>query len=112
MIVGKFGHSWKHLLTLLPTSSQIGQVLAYMDENGHTEMEPKKEAMEHWCKLLNDVFEATVLPAAAKKAGSWYVGANIPGKPVRPLFWFGGVLSYFEITRGEASKNFPSLKMS
>jgi hypothetical protein len=49
-------------------------------------VEPKQETMEQFSKLLNDVYEATVHPEAAKKAGSWYVRANIPGKPVVPLF--------------------------
>ena len=90
----------------------IGKLLAFMGENGYKETEPTNEAMENWCKLLNDVYEATVLPEAAKKAGSWYIGANIPGKPVRPLFWFGGVVSYFEICQGEVAKGFPGLKFS
>jgi hypothetical protein len=94
------------------TAGWIGQVLAYMQKNGYEQMEPTKEAMENWCKLLTDVYEGTVLPEAAKKAGSWYIGANIPGKRVAPLFWFGGVVSYFEICNNEADKNYPSLTMA
>ena len=58
------------------TSYWIGKVIAYMREKGHKTMEPTKEATEQWCKLLNDVYEATVLPEAAKKAGSWYIGVS------------------------------------
>lgn len=75
------------------TSDWIGKVIGYMEKQGYKTMEPTKEAQEKWCKMLADVYEATVLPEAAKKAGSWYVGANIPGKKVVPLFWFGGVVS-------------------
>lgn len=91
------------------TSDWIGKLLAYMEENNIERVEPKQEAMEHYNKLLNDVYEATVLPEAAKKAGSWYVGANIPGKPVVPLFWFGGCASYFNVCDEEQSKNYPGL---
>ena len=83
-----------------------------MQNNDYKAMEPKKEAMEEWCKLLNGVYEATILPKAAKAAGSWYIGANIPGKPVRPLFWFGGVGSYFKRTDEEVDANFPGLNFS
>lgn len=90
----------------------IGKAISYMEKHGYKEMEPKKEAQEQWVKLLTDTYEATVLPEAAKKAGSWYIGANIPGKAVRPLFWFGGVVSYFQICDGEADKDFPGLSFT
>lgn len=90
----------------------IGRCLDYMQKTGHKAIEPKKEAMDKWGKLVSDVFAMTVLPDAAKKAGSWIVGANIPGKPVAPLFWLGGVGSYFEICNAEADAGFPSLQIS
>lgn len=94
------------------TAGWISATLAYMQKNGYESAEPTKEAMEKWGKLLTDVYEGTVLPEAATKAGSWYIGANIPGKRVAPLFWFGGVVSYFEICNSEAEKNYPSMTMA
>ena len=91
------------------TSDWIGKLLAYLEHNGIERVEPKQEAMEQYSKTLADVYEMTVLPEAAKKAGSWYVGANIPGKPVVPLFWFGGCASYFHICDEEQSKMYPGL---
>jgi hypothetical protein len=94
------------------TADWIGQCLGYLQKNGYMVVEPKREAVDKWGKLLSDVFGATVLAEAAKKAGSWYVGANVPGKLVRPLFWFGGVFSYFENCNAEVNTGFSSLKMS
>lgn len=94
------------------TADWIGKILEYMIKNGKHRLEPTDEATDKWCKLLTDVYEATVLPEAAKKAGSWYIGANIPGKRVNPLFWFGGVVSYFEICNKEVDDNFPSITMA
>ena len=91
------------------TSDWIGKLIAYMENNSIERMEPKQEAMEQFSKLLNDIYEATVLPEAAKKAGSWYVGANIPGKRVVPLFWFGGCASYFHVCNEEQNNNYPGL---
>jgi cyclohexanone monooxygenase len=91
------------------TVDWIAQLMAYMEENSIERMEPKREAMEQYNKLLTDVYEMTVLPEAAKKAGSWYVGANIPGKRVTPLFWFGGVASYSNICNEEQNKGYPGL---
>ena len=87
----------------------IGKLIAYMEKNGVERMEAKQEAMDEYGKRLVDVYEMTVLPEAAKKAGSWYVGANIPGKRVAPLFWFGGVQSYFQICDEEQKNNYPGL---
>ena len=94
------------------TADWVGLTLDYMNKNGYKRMEPTREATDKWCKLLNDVYNGTVLPKAALEAGSWYIGANIPGKPVAPLFWFGGVVPYFEICKGEVDNNFPGLTMA
>lgn len=93
------------------TADWIGMVISYMEKNGYKEMQPTREATEKWVKLLTDGYEATVLPEAAKKAGSWYIGANIPGKAIRPLFWFGGVVAYIQVCDTEVDNNFPGLKM-
>jgi len=90
----------------------IGKCMAFMEEKGYKEMEPTREATDQWVKLLTDGFEATVLPDAAKKAGSWYIGANIPGKAIRPLFWFGGVPMYRQLCDKEVESNFSGLKMT
>ena len=94
------------------TADWISNVIDYMQKNSYHRVEPTQEATDKWCRLLTDVYEATVLPEAATKAGSWYIGANVPGKPVNPLFWFGGVVSYFEICDNEVNNKFPSLTMA
>ena len=58
------------------TSDWIAKLMTYMKEHGIQRAEPKQEAMDGWTKLLSDVYEMTVLPEAAKKAGSWYIGAR------------------------------------
>lgn len=94
------------------TAEWIRRCLAMMLENGHRVAEPTREAMDRWGELLTTIFEMTILAEASKKAGSWFVGANVPGKPVRPLFWFGGVASYFQNCNAEAQSAFPSLQMA
>lgn len=63
-------------------AAYVGEVIRYMEENGYQTMEPYQEAQEKWCKQLNDVYNATVLPKAALKAGSWYIGANVSQRPL------------------------------
>jgi len=93
------------------TADWIGKVIGYMQKQGYKTMEPTREAQDKWCEKLTTGFESTVLPKAALQAGSWYIGANVPGKPVAPLFWFGGAPPYFAICNEEVDNNFPGLKM-
>lgn len=68
--------------------------------------------METWNAVVKQVFEMTVISRDADKIGSWFTGANIPGKPNQIVFWLGGALSYFAMTDKEASEGYPSLKMA
>ncbi len=55
----------------------VAGTLAYMRENGFTRIEPEPEWQERWVAHVNKVADATLFP----QANSWYIGANIPGKP-------------------------------
>jgi len=59
------------------TSTWISNQIEYMEKHTYKTVEPTKEASDKWTKQLTDVYEGTVLPAAATKAGSWYIGANV-----------------------------------
>lgn len=48
-----------------------------MREQGHKIVEATPDAEAGWVAHVNDVAEATIYPLE----NSWYVGANIPGKP-------------------------------
>ena len=51
--------------------------LAYMREQGLTRIEADGETQEAWVAHVRRVADKTLFPRAA----SWYMGANIPGKP-------------------------------
>jgi len=53
-------------------------------------MEPTKAAEDEWVVHNNEVAHETLYP----KAASWYMGANIPGKPRIFLPYIGGVGVY------------------
>lgn len=52
--------------------------------------EPTRAAEEKWVNHVNEVAQQTLYP----KANSWYIGANIPGKPHVFLPYPGGVGPY------------------
>jgi cyclohexanone monooxygenase len=55
----------------------VSDLIAYMDQHGHELAEPTPEAQAQWVAHVESIVSATLLP----KANSWYMGANIPGKP-------------------------------
>jgi cyclohexanone monooxygenase len=60
---------------------------------GHIDtIEPKQEAEDAWVEHVNEVAYQTLYP----RANSWYMGANIPGKPRLFLPYIGGVGVYRE----------------
>ncbi|QGF22659.1 flavin-containing monooxygenase [Raineyella fluvialis] len=69
----------------------IGDAIAYMKEHGHAVMEATAQAQEQWVAETNALCEFTLLP---ESASSWYMGANIPGKPRRVLVYLGGAPRY------------------
>jgi len=69
----------------------ITDCIAYMRANGLTYAEAKREAMEQWVADVNAAANATLLPQAKH---SWYLGANIPGKPRVFMPYAGGMARY------------------
>jgi cyclohexanone monooxygenase len=63
----------------------IVDCLEYLREHGIQRIEATPEAEDHWGGQLEEMASTTLL----SKADSWYMGANIPGKPRQLLSYFG-----------------------
>jgi cyclohexanone monooxygenase len=68
----------------------IAGCLETMRERGMTRIEPSAEAERDWVQHVNEVADSTLYPLA----NSWYVGANIPGKPRVFMPYVGGFAGY------------------
>ena len=55
----------------------IMDAIAFVRAKGKTTIEATAKAQEDWVKHVNDEADATLFP----EANSWYIGANVPGKP-------------------------------
>ena len=64
--------------------------IAYLRKRGATTIEPAPSAEDAWVQHVNDEADRTLFP----KADSWYVGANIPGKPRVFLPYVGSIGRY------------------
>lgn len=68
----------------------ISDAFAYLGERQLTVMEPTKASEDAWVEHVNEVAYKTLYP----KAASWYMGANVPGKPRLFMPYIGGVPQY------------------
>jgi acetyl esterase/lipase len=68
----------------------VGACLAHMREEGLDVIEPTPTAEAGWVQHVNDWADVTLMP----RANSWYMGANVPGKPRVFLPYIGGVDRY------------------
>ncbi|MBI5089091.1 MAG: NAD(P)/FAD-dependent oxidoreductase [Actinobacteria bacterium] len=85
------------LLTNVPVSIEhdvewISDCIQYAEEHGITAIEPTQEAQDAWVQHVADAVEGTLFPLA----DSWWLGANIPGKPRRFMLYVGGHAAFRE----------------
>ncbi|WP_193181024.1 flavin-containing monooxygenase [Nisaea sediminum] len=84
------------VLTNMPVSIEqhvdwITDCIARMREEGKTRIEATEQAAEDWVMETNRAADATLLPLANS---SWYLGANVPGKPRVFMPYAGGLQHY------------------
>jgi len=80
----------------------IADCLAYLRARGHATIEATAPAQEGWVSHVNEVGHATLYP----RANSWYMGANVPGKPRVFMPYIGGVGAYRQICDGVTAKGY------
>jgi cation diffusion facilitator CzcD-associated flavoprotein CzcO len=71
----------------------IADAIGYLDDHGYTAMEATPDAVDGWGAELARRAEASLFT----KANSWYLGANVPGKPRVFMLFLGGFAAYNDI---------------
>jgi len=82
----------------------ISDCLHWMQTRGLTRIAAREEEQDAWVGHVNEVADATVFP----QCNSWYVGANIPGKPrvFMPRLGFPDYADRFEAVAANGYKRF------
>jgi cyclohexanone monooxygenase len=80
----------------------IADCLTYLGRHGHASIEATPEAQEAWVRHVDEVGHMTLYPLAK----SWYMGANIPGKPRVFMPYIGGVGAYRQKCNEVAAKGY------
>jgi len=71
----------------------IGDCINFMRRKRQSTIEAEPDAEAAWFSHVNEVGMRTIL---AKANNSWYVGANVPGKPRFVMPYMGGAPAYME----------------
>lgn len=94
------------------TSIWIGKAIKHILDHGYTRMDTPRKAALDWEKHVAEAADATMIGKHAREAGSWFIGANVEGKPQKPLLYFGGVPPYIKKCQDELDSNFASYHFS
>ncbi len=86
----------------------IADCLAYLGAHHHAAIEPTAEAQAAWVAQVNEIGHATLYP----RANSWYMGANVPGKPRVFMPYIGGVGAYRQICDSVAGKGYEGFALT
>jgi cation diffusion facilitator CzcD-associated flavoprotein CzcO len=85
----------------------ISQAIGYLDARGYAGIEATPEAVENWLAELNQRAAATLFP----RANSWYMGANVPGKPRVFMLFIGGFGAYNDICAEVAAAGYKGFEL-
>ncbi|GJD66204.1 flavin-containing monooxygenase [Methylobacterium frigidaeris] len=96
------------VLTNMPVAIEqhaewIADCLLHLRERGLDRIEAMPEAAESWGAEVNRAASATLLPMASS---SWYLGANVPGKPRVFMPYAGGMAHYRGICERVAAEGY------
>ena len=87
---GSPGVKTQMILSIEQHMDWISDCLSFLRAKGKARIEAEESAELEWVHHVNDVAHSTLYPMA----NSWYMGANIPGKPRVFMPYVGGVPSY------------------
>ena len=96
------------VLTNMPVAIEqhvewITRCIADMRKAGQTRIEAKPDAVDDWMVQVQEVADRTLF---TKTLHSWYLGANVPGKPRVFMPYIGGMAKYRRICDEVAEKGY------
>jgi len=97
----------------LPVPIQLGaqwlqRLLVWARDNGVERIEATVESEEWWARETTRAGEATVMCSEGEKAGAWFLGHNVPGKPRAFQVYMGGGQVYQDYCREAEATGYAS----
>jgi cation diffusion facilitator CzcD-associated flavoprotein CzcO len=82
----------------------IADFIHYLVDHEYTRVDVDPVEQDKWCDHVNEVARGTMFTAAS--CNSWYLGANVEGKPRVFLPYVGGLTTYMERCRDVAARGY------
>ena len=86
----------------------ITDCIRHLRHAGAAWIEPSPEAMDRWLEAVDTAANATLLPQVKH---SWYLGANVPGKPRVFMPYAGGMAHYRKICDDVAGNGYQGFRL-
>ena len=86
----------------------ITDAIGHLRERGLRSMEPTEDAQDAWVAHVAEVADFTLM----SQADSWYMGANVPGKPRVCMPYLGGVGPYAQRCREIADAGYEGFALA
>ena len=87
----------------------IRDCIAFMNKKELTTIETDTKSAEEWGNEVNKVANKTLLPTVKH---SWYLGANIPGKPQVFMPYAGGLPRYRQTCENIKNNNYKEFSLN
>jgi cation diffusion facilitator CzcD-associated flavoprotein CzcO len=99
----------------LPVPIQLGaqwvaRAIAFAESNDIPALEATRESEDWWADEVERTGRATVMVEEGRKAKAWFLGANVPGKPLDLLVYMGGGPQYQVHCRQAEAENYASFR--
>ena len=88
----------------------IGECIRWTQEEGKASIEPMPESEAFWVAHVNEVAQGTMFTAPS--CNSWYLGANIGGKPRIFMPYVGGFPQYRYFCEKEQAEDYPGFSLT
>jgi cyclohexanone monooxygenase len=85
----------------------ISDCLSHLVSHQQATIEPTPDAEAQWVDHVNELAAGTLFP----QANSWYMGANVPGKPRQFLPYCGGLGIYREHCEGIVARGYEGFEL-
>ena len=86
----------------------VCDAIEHLRQHGLATIEPSQQAQDDWVDHVNLIASHTLYP----KANSWYMGANVPGKPRVFMPYAGGVGEYRKKCAQVAADGYPGFVLT
>jgi cation diffusion facilitator CzcD-associated flavoprotein CzcO len=87
----------------------LQRALRWARDNDVDVFEATPESEEWWTRETESIGKATVVYSEGKKANSWFLGGNVPGKPEALLVYLGGLPAYLQHCRELEESGYASM---